>query len=45
FEYLDGPVKRVAAKDSPVPFNWFLEDVVLPQTGEIRDAAEELLRF
>lgn len=45
FEFLDGPVKRIATKDSPIPFNWFLEDVVLPQTKDIRDAAEELLSY
>ncbi len=45
FEYLDGPVLRVAAKDSPVPFNWDLEDEVLPQTEDIRLAAERLLGY
>jgi len=45
FELLDGPVLRVAAKDSPVPFNWYLEDEVLPQTEDIRLAAERLLGF
>ncbi len=45
FELLDGPVLRVAAKDSPVPFNWDLEDEVLPQTEDIRKAAEKLLGY
>lgn len=45
FEYLDGPVLRVAAKDSPVPFNWDLEDEILPQTEDIRQAAEKLLAY
>lgn len=45
FEYLDGPVLRVAAKDAPVPFNWDLEDEVLPQTEDIRLAAERLLGY
>ncbi len=45
FELLDGPVLRVAAKDSPVPFNWDLEDEVLPQTEDIRQAAERLLGY
>ena len=45
FEYLDGPVLRVAAKDSPVPFNWDLEEEVLPQTEDIRVAAERLLGY
>ncbi len=45
FELLDGPVLRVATKDSPVPFNWDLEDEVLPQTEDIRKAAERLLEY
>ena len=45
FELLDGPVKRVAAKDSPVPFSTLLEDQILPQTEEIVTAAGELLEY
>ena len=45
FELLDGPVRRVAAKDSPVPFNWLLEEKVLPQTEDIVSAIEELLEY
>ena len=45
FEYLDGPVLRVAAKDAPVPFNWDMEDEILPQTEDIRQAAERLLAY
>jgi len=45
FELLDGPVLRVAAKDSPVPFNWDLEDEVLPQTEDIYQVAEKLLGY
>ena len=45
FELLDGPVLRVAAKDAPVPFNWDLEDEVLPQTEDILAAAERLLSY
>ena len=45
FEYLDGPVKRVAAKDSPIPFNWIIEEKILPQTKDISNAIEELLEY
>ena len=45
FELLDGPVLRVAAKDSPVPFNWDLEEEVLPQVTDILAAAERLLEY
>lgn len=31
FEYLDGPVKRVASLDSPIPFTKALEDQFLPK--------------
>lgn len=45
FEYLDGPVRRVAAKDSPIPYNWFLEEVVLPQDHDIVKSIEELAKY
>lgn len=45
FELLDGPVLRVAAKDAPVPFNWEMEDEILPQAEDIRMAAERLLAY
>ena len=45
FEFLDGPVRRVAAKDSPVPFNWFLEEKILPQTEDVSIAIQELLEY
>jgi len=45
FEHLDGPIKRVAAKDSPIPYNWFLEEKILPQTSDISAALIELLEY
>ncbi len=45
FELLDGPVSRVAAKDSPVPFNWFLEEKILPQTEDIAESIQELMEY
>ena len=45
FEQLDGPIKRVAAKDSPIPFNWVIEEKILPQTKDISNAIEELLEY
>ena len=38
-------VKRVASKDSPVPYNWFLEDDVLVQVSDISIAIKELLEY
>lgn len=45
FELLDGPVRRVAAEDCPIPFNTILEDQVLPQTHNIVAVATELLEY
>ena len=45
FEFLDGPVKRVASKDSPVPYNWFLEENVLVQVDDISKAINYLLEY
>ena len=41
--FLDGPVKRVAAKDVPIPFSPPLEKFVLPQISDIVEAVEEAL--
>ena len=45
FDRLDAPIKRVAAKDSPVPYGPTLENVMLPQTTDIVAALEELASF
>jgi len=43
FDYLDAPIKRVTALDSPIPFNPRLEDYVLPNEGDIVNGALELM--
>ncbi len=45
FEMLDGPVKRVGAKDCPIAFNWYLEEKILPQISDIQHAITELLEY
>lgn len=45
FELLDGPIKRVAAQDSPVPFNWYLEEKILPQTEDVSSSLQELMEY
>jgi 2-oxoisovalerate dehydrogenase E1 component len=45
FEYLDAPVKRKAALDTPVAYAPSLEDVILPQTETIEKAIRELLAY
>ena len=45
FEFLDGPIRRVAAKDSPIPFNWLIEEKILPQVEEVANVIKELLEY
>lgn len=45
FEYLDGPVKRVAAMDTFVAYNPTLEEVILPQVDEIAEEIEWLYSY
>ncbi len=45
FEDLDGPIKRVAAKDCHVPYNDLLESEILPQTNQIIDAINDLMEY
>ena len=45
FEYLDAPVKRVAAMDTFVAYQPALEDAILPQPGDILGAIVELRAF
>ena len=45
FDFLDGPVLRVAAKDTPVPYSPPLEEFFLPQVGDVLDAARILLDY
>ncbi len=45
FEYLDGPVIRVAAPDTPVPYSAQMEDVFIPKPGDVISAVEKLMRY
>ena len=45
FEFLDGPVMRVASSDSHVPYNWHLEEKVLVQTSDIQNSLKELMEY
>jgi 2-oxoisovalerate dehydrogenase E1 component len=45
FESLDGPVMRVAALDTPVPYAPTLEDAMLPNEKKIVATLEELARY
>jgi len=45
FQYLDGPVKRIAAKDSHIPYAPILENEVLPSRQEIQNGIKELIEY
>ncbi len=45
FEDLDGPVVRVTAPDTPIPFSPPLERAVLPQVDDVKEACRELLAY
>jgi pyruvate/2-oxoglutarate/acetoin dehydrogenase E1 component len=43
FDYLDAPVKRVAARDVPIPFSPPLEDYVLPKVSDVIETARAVI--
>ena len=43
FDYLDGPILRVAAPFSPVPFSPTLEEKFIPNEQNILEAVKEVL--
>lgn len=45
FEYLDGPVVRVTAPDTPVPYSPPLEEAFLPNTDKVLEKARWLYRY
>ncbi len=44
FDYLDGPIKRLASKDVPIPFNRELEKATIPNTQKIIDEVRNICR-
>jgi pyruvate/2-oxoglutarate/acetoin dehydrogenase E1 component len=45
FEWLDAPIRRVTAHDTPLPYSPTLEDFVLPHVNDIVDAARRILAY
>ena len=45
FDHLDGPVLRVAAPDTPVPFSTPLEEFFLPKISDVEAAARKLAAY
>jgi 2-oxoisovalerate dehydrogenase E1 component beta subunit len=45
FEDLDAPVRRLTTPDLPIPFSPTLEQAVLPQLDDMKEACRELLAY
>jgi 2-oxoisovalerate dehydrogenase E1 component beta subunit len=45
YEDLDGPVKRIAAPDTPVPFSPTLEKAYIPQVEDVVKGLKELAEY
>lgn len=43
FDYVDAPIKRVAQKEVPLPYNRDLEQMALPQVEDVITAVKEVL--
>lgn len=43
FDYVDAPIKRVAQKEVPLPYNRNLEQMALPQVEDVIKAVKEVL--
>jgi 2-oxoisovalerate dehydrogenase E1 component len=45
FQYLDGPVKRIAALDTHIPYSPILESTVLPNRDRVYKGIKELIEY
>ena len=45
FEYLDGPVMRITAPDTPIPYSPPLEEFFLPKTSDVVSVARHLAAY
>ena len=45
FEYLDAPVRRIGALDTPVAYYPDLEEVILPQSGDVLKAIQDIAKY
>ena len=45
FEDLDAPIRRLTADDVPIPFSPPLEQAILPQADDMKEACRELLSY
>jgi 2-oxoisovalerate dehydrogenase E1 component beta subunit len=45
FDYLDGPIRRITAPDTPVPYSPPLEEFFLPKVSDVTRVARELYSY
>jgi 2-oxoisovalerate dehydrogenase E1 component beta subunit len=45
FEYLDGPIRRITAPDTPVPYSPPLEEYFLPKVSDVVRVSRELYAY
>ena len=45
FEYLDGPIRRITAPNTPVPYSPPLEEFFLPKVSDVVRVARELYAY
>jgi 2-oxoisovalerate dehydrogenase E1 component len=45
FQYLDGPIKRIGAKDTHIAYSPILENEILPSRQEIYNGIKELIEY
>jgi 2-oxoisovalerate dehydrogenase E1 component beta subunit len=45
FDYLDGPIRRITAPDTPVPYSPPLEEFFLPKVSDVIRVARELYAY
>ena len=45
FDFLEGPVRRVATLDTPIPFSPVLEKAALPSPEKVIAAVKEMIRL
>lgn len=45
FEHLDAPVRRLTAANTPIPFSPPLEQAILPQPADFKEALDELRAY
>ncbi|NPV57609.1 MAG: alpha-ketoacid dehydrogenase subunit beta, partial [Anaerolineae bacterium] len=43
FDYVDAPIRRVAQKEVPLPYNRTLEQMALPNAADVVQAVKEVL--